>query len=209
VGYWTNVGYFYNASEGTTLEKYDATDATMVYTTGIGNTYSAGSAPIGVLNAQSALSGGSKFTTAHTHDGYPTLVWENDPNALPGFSRTSVKSGSAIVYPDGIYLDGTAATDGAGTASDPCNSFSTAIGYAYNQSKQLYIMGQVTLTASDELNLAGGTYSGMTIKRAVGYTGYLFECPSGVTATVSSVTIDGNKENVIATSSLINVTGGS
>lgn len=104
-----------------------------------------------------------------------------------------------------IYLDGKAGNDdndGKSTAT-AVKTFAKAKELASNANK---ILVTGTTAIEGDINLSGLS---ARIIRAVNFNGYLFEVPSGKTATLTSIVIDGNSENnKVIEKSLISVKSG-
>ena len=102
-----------------------------------------------------------------------------------------------------VYLDGTNGND-ANSGADSANAVKTleqAIELVADDGI-IYICGQVNITT-------GLTISGVTIRRADGYEGIMFQLMgeenAPIAVTMEDVTIDGNKENVPVSDWMVNV----
>jgi hypothetical protein len=198
-GSWVSTGY------GATTDLQGTTTNTQVYSYDSG--WSTAANPLNVLGA--AFSADS--STPPINAGYPVLIWQTNSANLPVY----VPGENAATIPtEGIYIDGANGSDsGAGTFSSPVLTLTTALKLAADDSQDVYVINNpvpINDTTANSLNLAGTTYAGVTIYRSIAYYGVLFSVASGVTADVTSVTIDGNSQTAGSSSgfSLFDVTGG-
>jgi hypothetical protein len=106
-----------------------------------------------------------------------------------------------------VYLDGSATSSGDGTTPETAvKTFEEAKALLSTTDGTIYVTGLVTISGSEEWSLDG--YTNAEVMRDAGYTGYLITVPRGASLTLSNITLDGNKTNVTATASLVEVSSG-
>jgi hypothetical protein len=196
-GNWTQVGY---------VQRSDPTTAN-VYTTPSTTSTTAGT--LTVLNAQGSFTladgnayavGGKVFNIdGTTNNGYPYLLWEQDPGMIPptppGTTPVAPTDYDPADGPTGaIFLDGTAPAGGTGTKANPFNTFAAAAAAAQSWTgiNAIYVRGLVTVSATDTWTLPAT----FTVYRSSIYDGYLFDVDGGATLTLNAITIDGNSSYV-------------
>lgn len=126
---------------------------------------------------------------ARTAGSFPYLTYEA--------TETSASSSSTPAAGT-VYLDGTAAENGTGTADSPFNSYASAV-TAAGSGGTIYVKGTVTFSA------AATQHDSVTIKRANGFTGTLINIAPGADniVTLTTMTVDGSNSGT-----LFNVTDG-
>jgi hypothetical protein len=93
-----------------------------------------------------------------------------------------------VIIANGLYVDGTAATNGDGSKDSPFNNLQSALS-AVEDDEYIYIVGTTPLT---------GTYTGsVNIRRGIGFTGSMFSVAGN--AELSGITVDGGAEGTIVT----------
>lgn len=118
-------------------------------------------------------------------------LWNQDDGSLPflTYSATETSAGGGSTPVTGtVYLDGTAATNGTGTADSPFNSYESAAAAA-GADGTIYIAGTVTFDSSLTY------HDSVTIQRADGFDGPLFRINTGSAdtyVTLTSMTVDGS-----------------
>jgi hypothetical protein len=150
-------------------------------------------------------------TSTPENDGYPILAWQSSPSLLPVY----IPGDGSYTPPTetGIFIDGVNGDDeNDGTSAiDAVKTLLRALNLATRTvpAQTIFVIDTVTLNngSNPQLNLAGTQYEGITIRRSRLFNGTLFQKPIGITATVSGVTIDGNKSKVSAAFSLITSRG--
>lgn len=192
-GYWNKVG------KGTTAQLQGTGNVTAYSSTGSSYTTNTSQTALQVL--------GDAFTSDSTtpvNTGYPVLKWQLDSSKLPTYVAGVPGSVSSE---SGIFVNGVSGNDSydGTTRAKAVKTISRALTLA-GTSTIIYVTDTVSLGAS-ELNLTAGDYTG-AITRSAAFTGDLFSVPSGVSATIANVAINGNKNNVNAFGSLIAVEGG-
>jgi hypothetical protein len=140
---------------------------------------------------------GAAYTTGTS---FPILTWQGTGGSRiyvdPVAGTTGNTPGGTISYTDndpstGIFLDGTAATNGTGTKASPYNNIASALAALTTSTPTIYVRGMVTLSANTNIF---SSVSGATIQRSSIYDGYLFNITGGTT-TVANIIIDGNKSS--------------
>jgi hypothetical protein len=121
---------------------------------------------------------------------------------------------NVIVGSSAVYLNGSTGNDtyDGSTAALAVKTFNIArqrlqaLQAVNANANTIIILGTVNLNASGEISSWDLSFDpNAVVKRALGYTGYLVQVPSGYSLTLSDITIDGNKDNVIGSTSSINI----
>jgi hypothetical protein len=140
--------------------------------------------------------------SAYTGSAPVTLNFSNAHTDLTA-GTPSTSSDNDLSYM--IFVDGSASTNGDGSQSSPYNNIADALSDLDSTYNIIYIVGQVTISADTTIS---SSVTGAAIERSCTYSGDLFDVTSG-TATVSGITIDGNKANFTnASGALFRVEGG-
>jgi uncharacterized repeat protein (TIGR02543 family) len=167
-----------------TITPSDATNQNISWSSD--NTLVANVSSSGLVTAMAA---GTANITVTTADG--------------GFTATC----SVTVNVPAFYLNGATGldtNDGAGPAT-AVKTFARAKALLNTTGGTIYITGTVTVSGTESWNLTG--YANTKVVRHTGFTDYLVEVPEGASLTLSNITIDGNKGEVLAAASLVRVKG--
>jgi hypothetical protein len=161
---------------------------------------------------------GDAWSVGQTSDTYPVLKWINDNTPLTSGVEPAgaTSSSSSTDATDAVYLDGVSGSDSnLGTSKDaPVKTLGKAIQIVASPSvvtKKIYVLNTVTISSNiDVADILSdySTLSSLDITRSDQFGGYLFDVVSGGTLSLGNVTINGNKNHIFSTRSLINVNGG-
>ncbi len=127
-------------------------------------------------------------------------------NMLPTAVFASGEEGSLST----VYLDGTNGldTNDGTTAGTAVQTFAEAKRLLSTTDGTIHVTGLVTISGTESWSLDG--YTNAVIKRDTSLSdNYLIQVVSGGSLTLSNITLDGNKESITSTKSLIDIYGGS
>lgn len=192
----------------TTSESTSTVSTTSDTSTANTTTESTSSASESSDTSTSDTTSGSNDSTSESNETSSTSTTEEDETVTASVSAKKAAVSTTSATSTAIYLNGSNGNDSydGSTSDNAVKTFSrakelaAALAAETGETVTIYITGTVNI--SGDITLSG---IDAIVKRDPSFNGYLMKVNSGATATLSSITIDGNSEEVttVVKSSLI------